>query len=76
MAAWALALLWSVGGGYFAGYGRKPEDIGLVLGMPDWVFWTVVLPWGACLLFSTWFCFAYMADDDLGQDRDEGAGDV
>jgi hypothetical protein len=74
MAAWAVALLWSVGVGYLGGYGRDPRDIGLVLGMPDWVFWGVVLPWGCCLLFSTWFCFQYMADDDLGQDPGEGPG--
>jgi hypothetical protein len=71
---WAAALVWSVSAGYLGGYGREPADIALVLGMPDWVFWSVVLPWGLCLLFSVWFCFAYMADDDLGRDPDEGAG--
>ena len=41
--------------------------------LPDWVFWGVAFPWGLCLLLSVWFCFRYMADDDLGQDR-EGPG--
>ena len=45
--------------------------------MPDWVFWAVVLPWGVILLFSAWFCFAFMADDDLGRDPEErGDGHV
>jgi hypothetical protein len=89
MAVWAVCLVWSVGSGYFLGFHRNPDDIRLILGMPDWVFpddirlilgmpdwvfWSVVLPWGLCLLFSAWFCFFFMADDDLGRDPDEGPG--
>ena len=72
MAVWFLCLIWSVGSGYLLGYHRNPDDIGLILGMPDWVFWSVVLPWGLVLLFSVWFCFFFMADDDLGRDPEEG----
>jgi hypothetical protein len=74
LAVWAVCLIWSVGGSALFGYGRNPEDISLILGMPDWVFWFVALPWGVCLVFSVWFCFAFMADDDLGQDPEEGPG--
>ncbi len=76
LVAWAVALVWSVAGSCLLGYRRAPGDITLVLGMPDWVFWCIVLPWAACVLFSVWFCFFYMADDDLGEDPDEGAGHV
>ena len=68
MTAWAVALFWSVGVSYLFGYGRDPRGIGLVLGMPDWVFWAVALPWGVCLAFSSWFCFWYVADDALGKE--------
>ena len=44
--------------------------MGLILGMPDWVFWSVALPWAVCFVLSTWFCFGYMADDDLGRDQE------
>jgi hypothetical protein len=74
LAVWLIALVWSVAAGYLLGYQRDPRSIELILGMPDWVFWSVVLPWGICLAFTVWFCFAYMADDDLGQDPDEGDG--
>ncbi len=74
MAVWLVSLIWSVGASYLLGSGRKPEEISLILGMPDWVFWAVVLPWAICLVFSVWFCFRYMADDDLGHDPDEGPG--
>lgn len=72
MTVWTLALVWSVSCGYFLGYHQPAAAVRLIVGMPAWVFWSVVLPWGLCFLFSIWFCFAYMADDDLGQDPDEG----
>ena len=74
LAAWAVALVWSVSTGYALGYDRDPADMSLILGMPDWVFWGVAAPWGVCLVLSVWFCFVYMADDDLGRDPDGGAG--
>jgi hypothetical protein len=74
MGVWALALLWSVGAAYVGGYDRDPASIRLVLGIPDWVFWSVVAPWGVCLLFSTWFCFRYVADDPLGKDMGDDPG--
>ncbi|HEV3204689.1 MAG TPA: hypothetical protein VGY77_09905 [Gemmataceae bacterium] len=78
MAVWAAALMWSCLGSYFFGYAKNREiaDIHVILGMPDWVFWFVTFPWGLCLLFSIWFCFRFMADDDLGQDQEEGPDHV
>ena len=71
LAVWAVALGWTTGYCYVAGYDRGGNPPPLLLGMPAWVFWGVVLPWGLSLVFSVWFCFFYMADDDLGQDREE-----
>ncbi len=71
MTVWAVALVWSVVVGYLLGYRRPPDEMALILGMPAWVFWSVVFPWGLSLVFSAWFCFAFMADDDLGHDPEE-----
>ncbi len=68
MAVWAAALAWTMAVSLALGYGRDPGAVTLVLGMPDWVFWGVALPWLVALLFSVWFCFFFMADDDLGRD--------
>jgi drug/metabolite transporter (DMT)-like permease len=76
LAVWAACLVWTVGYSLLRGYGRDPETIPFILGIPDWVFWAVFVPWGLSLLFSVWFCFGFMADDDLGRDRDEEAGHV
>jgi hypothetical protein len=74
LALWLICLLWSVGAGYVLGYRPSADEMDLILGMPDWVFWAVVLPWAICLVISVWFCFFFMADDDLGQDPDEESG--
>jgi len=70
MAVWTACLIWSMTAGYFMGYRRSPAEMSLIFGIPDWIFWSVVLPWALCLAFSVWFCFAFMADDDLGQDQE------
>lgn len=56
---------------YLYGYIRDgrplgPQDVHPVLGMPSWMFWGVMVPWGICALFTFWFAGFYMTDDDLG----------
>jgi hypothetical protein len=75
MVVWAAALAWTVGSSYAWGQGRDPATVRLIAGMPDWVFWSVALPWVALIPFTGWFCFRYMADDDLGQDPEGGPAD-
>jgi hypothetical protein len=53
--------------GLFA-YGRSPESLKFVFGFPDWVFWGIVVPWGACVLVSCWFAYFFMTDEDLGEE--------
>lgn len=76
MAVWAVCLAWSTFYSAVEGYRPTSGDMPLVFGMPSWVFWGILFPWVLCLVFSAWFCFFYMADDDLGTDRDEGAGNA
>ena len=37
----------------------------LNLGIPDWVFYGVALPWVVCIVASTWFCLFVFVEDDL-----------
>ncbi len=74
---WVAALLWTVPYCYINGYLDKPdefrsENLELVLGMPSWVFWGIVVPWMASNLVTMIFCFGFMKNDDLGP-ADEGA---
>ena len=62
--------LWSVG--FCAAFGYdKPADgeaLKLVMGMPWWVFWGVIVPWAAASLFTFWFALFFMKDHDLSRD--------
>lgn len=70
---WVAALLWSVPVCYFMGYGRPvdPENFSTVFGIPAWLFWGIFTPWAVADVFTIWFCFFYMKDDDLGEDSGE-----
>jgi len=54
-------------------FDRDPETLQTPfgLGIPDWAFWGVTVPWILCLGFSAWFSFVFMRDDpevlDVGE---------
>lgn len=49
-------------------FNRDPSSLTfpLGLGIPDWVFYAIVLPWFLCIVITWVFCVFYMKDDDLG----------
>lgn len=63
---WVLCLIWTISVYSFWGHNRAADDVELWLGIPDWVFLSVVAPWLVIDLISVWFCFSFMRDDDLG----------
>jgi len=71
---WVMALLWVVPFCYFNGYGGNvdPNTISMIMGVPTWLFWGIFVPWLVADVFTIWFCFCYMKDDDLGE-ANEGA---
>ncbi len=68
LSVYATALVYTVGYCYLFGYNRPALSVDSYWGIPSWVFWGVFAPWTACALFTTWFTFFYMGDDDLGAD--------
>ena len=72
---WVVCIVWTIGYCGFAGYGESSE-VGILLGMPDWIVIGVVLPWFLATLFTAWFGLFFVADDDLGREGDprEAAG--
>lgn len=68
---WTLACLFSVGISFRFGYQRDPDTLTFVLGIPDWVFWGVVVPWACCTLASFWVSNFLIADEDLGEEQPE-----
>ena len=76
---WLVGLIWAVPFCYLNGYGSDfdPENFSITLGIPTWLFWGIAVPWVVADIFTTWFCFCYMKDDDLGEANDDesAAGD-
>lgn len=72
LAAWLIAMTYTVTYCYVYGYDRKAADLKFVLGFPDWFFWGLVVPWTLCVVVSWLYAFYFMQDADLGDDRDEG----
>lgn len=73
---WLIALSYSVTYCYRFGYGRTATELRFVCGIPTWVFWGVVAPWLACLVFSWWFSFRFITDDALPGRSDDSRGDA
>lgn len=64
-------LFWSVGVSFYLGYGVEPEIIQTrIWGMPRWVFWGVLVPWGVATLFTIWFAWFFMMNDSLEERSD------
>ncbi len=63
-----VCLTWSVG--FYVVDGLQPpgaaaQSTPTVWGLPRWVFWGLLCPWLAVDVFTFWFCFYYMKNDDL-----------
>ncbi len=67
LAVWAAAMLWVVPYCYFFGYHpiTESEQLKTIIGIPDWVFWGVFVPWGVCCLVSIGLSCWFIQDDDL-----------
>ena len=69
---WCAGLLWAVPYCYLNGYGvENPEVIVTICGVPSWIFWGILAPWLVADVFTIWFCFFYMQDENLGEAGDE-----
>lgn len=71
---WFVAMLWAVPVSYIFGYVdvTDPGSFSTTWGIPTWLFWGILVPWIAADIVTTWFCFCYMKDDDIGE-ANEGA---
>jgi hypothetical protein len=80
-----VALIWTVGYCGLRGYqhpadswlitsglavNRTSEDLTTVLGIPDWIFIGVVLPWTVCTIITIALSLRGLADDDLGTEQE------
>jgi len=71
LAIWTAACVWSVGYCFAFGYERAPSSLRYVAGVPDWVFWGVLVPWSVCTVLSFWVSNVLLQDQDLGAEQAE-----
>jgi hypothetical protein len=71
---WAASFAWTVPYCYFNGY-DAPGDLAqlqLVLGMPAWVFWGILVPWIVFGVIAILLCLYFIQDDDLEPAASQG----
>jgi hypothetical protein len=70
---WFLCSIWAVPVSYMMGYGQEvvPGNVPTIFGMPTWIFWGIVCPWLVADVVTTWLCFRYIRNDDLGVSPEE-----
>ncbi len=70
---WLCCLAWSVPYCYLNGYTDSfdPDSFTTLFGIPTWLLVGIAAPWFLADLVTTWFCFFFMKDDDLGVAADE-----
>jgi magnesium-transporting ATPase (P-type) len=71
LVVWLMGIAWTVGYCAMTGYNVPPEQIRITLGMPNWVFWGILVPWILIILFTIWFGLFYIVDDELVQGQHE-----
>ncbi len=71
LAVWLVGIAWTVGYCAITGYNVPPEQIQITLGMPNWIFWGILVPWILIVLFTIWFGLFYIVDDELVRGQDE-----
>ncbi len=54
---WGMATLWALTASYTLG---AEEPVQLVGGLPRWLVWGVLLPWGAAFLVHLWYSLVYV----------------
>ncbi len=64
LASWAACLLWTIVYSHLYGYQAGP--VPLVLGIPSWVFFGILVPWVAATVFSVWFSLCWMKRSEDG----------
>ena len=75
---WAVFASWAIGLGKLLAYQKQPEGemVNMILGMPSWVFWVVMLPWFLATVFTIWFALRFMKDHDLLADSGVGTSNI
>lgn len=68
---WLGCFVWVIGYCSLFGYRTEGGEVQIVLGMPSWVLWGVLLPWLVATILSSVFALWGIANDPLVDDADD-----
>ncbi len=63
IAAWVLCAAVTARFGYLPP-DRRPDEPWLVLGIPGWVLFGVIIPWLVLICLTVWFAAVYLKEDE------------
>jgi hypothetical protein len=80
LAIFVVAMTYTVSYCSWYGYNRSFAELRFILGIPDWVFMGILVPWTLCGLAGWWLSSFYISDSPLevaapppdGLEDDEG----
>lgn len=73
--AWSCFAAWTLTYVSRKGDGQPGESLHLVWGMPEWVVFGILIPWGLGLALTVWFALRFMKDTDLEVTEKDSSGE-
>ncbi len=66
---WIVFALWNIASGALFAFDLPgvEEEVPVILGMPRWIFFTVLFPWLIGNVFIIWFALCFMKDTRLDE---------
>lgn len=67
---WAVFAAWTLAYNSFRSGDDGEEGVSTILGMPEWAFYGIALPWSLALGVTIWFALFFMKDTPLGEEEE------
>lgn len=76
LVTWVVFAAWTLTYNHFNASGVEGKPVEIVLGMPKWIVFGILVPWVIALTLTVWFALCFMKDTDLGGEEPEPGGKV
>jgi hypothetical protein len=67
---WIVFAIWVLSYSLSYGYNLHPDTFSTVLGIPEWIFWGIGLPWIFAMLITIGFAVFIVKDDQLEENEE------
>ena len=73
---WIVFAIWVISYTLRYGYDLDPDNFSTVIGIPEWVFWGIGLPWILAILVTVGFAVFIIKDDPLEESKEAPTDDL